>query len=123
MSNQFAAGKRAIAECDRCGFRFKLTTLKELVVRTRNTGLMVCSTCWESDHPQNMQGMYPVEDAQALRNPRPDKSLSYAGGPTSSRGIQWGWNPVGGARGVTASETPNDLAARGFIGTVTVVTT
>ena len=123
MSNKFASGKNAISECDRCGQQFKLTALKEIIVRTRKTNVMVCPQCWEPDHPQNMQGMYPVQDPQGLRNPRPDKSLAFSGGDYSSRGIQWGWNPVGGARGFTVVETPNDLAPLGIVGTVTVVIT
>ena len=38
-----------------------------------------------------------------------------------SREIQWGWNPVGGAR--DDGLTPNVLVLQGQIGTVTVVTT
>jgi len=121
MSNKFTSGKYAISECDRCGQRYKLTVLKELIVRTRKTNIMVCPECWEPDHPQNMQGMYPVEDPQALRNPRPDKSLSSTGGDYTSRDIQWGWNPVGGPRGFDGSLTPNDLVATGITGTVTVL--
>jgi len=122
-TQKFASGKHTIAECDRCGFRFKRTDLKEIVIRTKPTGLQVCSVCWEKDHPQNLQGMYPVTDPQAARNPRVDKSLAFSGGDYSSRGIQWGWNPVGGARGFTVVETPNDLAPLGIVGTVTVVIT
>ena len=40
-----------------------------------------------------------------------------------SRVIQWGWNPVGGARGSDAGLTPNDLVGQGDVGTVTVTTT
>ena len=122
MSNKFAGGKHAISECDRCGQRYKLTALKELVVRTRKTNVMVCPTCWDGDHPQNMQGMYPVEDPQGLRNPRTDKSRAFTGGDYSSRGIQWGWNPVGGARFFDTALTPNALALRAYVGTVTVTT-
>jgi hypothetical protein len=123
MSNKFASGKYAISECDRCGQRYKLQALKELIVRTRKTNVMVCPTCWEPDHPQNMQGMYPVEDPQGLRNPRPDKSRAFTGGDYTSRDIQWGWNPVGGARGFDTGLTPNDLIATAITGTVTVQTT
>ena len=35
MGNRFASGKRAIAICDRCGFRFRLKQLRELVVKTK----------------------------------------------------------------------------------------
>ena len=120
MSNKFTSGKYAISECDRCGQRYKLTVLKELIVRTRKTNIMVCPECWEPDHPQNMQGMYPVEDPQGLRNPRPDKSLSFGGGDYTSRDFQWGWNPVGGSQFFDAVLTPNYLVATTFVGTVTV---
>ena len=123
MSNKFTSGKYAISECDRCGQRYKLTVLKELIVRTRKTNIMVCPECWEPDHPQNMQGMYPVEDPQGLRNPRPDKSLSFDGGDYTSRDFQWGWNPVGGARFFDTTLTPNALALRAYVGTVTVTIT
>jgi len=119
-AQKFASGKHTIAECDRCGFRFKRTELKELIVRTKPTDLQVCNECWEIDHPQNMQGMYPVTDPQAARNPRPDKSLAFTGGDYSSRGIQWGWNPVGGSQFFDAVLTPNYLVATTFVGTVTV---
>ena len=129
MGNRFAAGKRAISECDRCGFRFKLKNLKELVIKTKNVNILVCPQCWEPDHPQLLLGMYPVDDPQALRNPRPDRSYvtsgllvtNYLG--EGSRAIYWGWNPVGGSRLFTAELTPNPLVAVGSIGTVTVSTT
>ena len=123
MSNKFTSGKHAISECDRCGQRYKLKALKELVVRTRKTNVMVCPTCWEPDHPQNMQGMYPVEDPQGLRNPRTDKSRTFTGGDYSSRAIQWGWNPVGGSRFFDDVLTPNSLALAADVGTVTVTIT
>ena len=75
MTQQFAVGKRAIAECDRCGFRYKLKQLKKLVINEQEVDLKVCPTCWEPDHPQNLLGKYPVRDPQAIREPRPD----YAG--------------------------------------------
>ena len=34
MGSPFARGKRAIAECDRCGFRYKLKELKSLTNRS-----------------------------------------------------------------------------------------
>jgi hypothetical protein len=129
MGNRFTQGKRAISECDRCGFRFKLKDLKELVIKTKKVNILVCNECWEQDHPQLLLGMYPVDDPQALRNPRPDRSYvtsgllvtNYLG--EGSRAIYWGWNPVGGSRLFTAELTPNPLVAVGSIGTVTVSTT
>ena len=118
MGNRFASGYKAISECHRCGQRYKLKELKSLVIRTKVTNILVCPQCWEPDHPQNMQGMYPVEDPQALRNPRPDLTL-YPGSP--SRDIQWGWNPVG-FNNVLDLPIPDNLEAQGAVGSVTVTT-
>jgi hypothetical protein len=129
MSNRFASGKNAIAMCDRCGFRFKLKILKTLVIKTKNVNILVCPECWEPDQPQLQLGMYPVDDPQALRNPRPDSTYQVAGtGPDGyttggSRIIQWGWNPVGGSSFFDAALTPNTLVSAVQIGTVTVATT
>ena len=97
----FASGKNAISECDRCGFRYKLKELKALTIKTKNVNILVCPTCWEPDQPQLQLGMYPVNDPQAVRNPRPDNSYVVSGlninGDQSggSRVTQWGWNPIG----------------------------
>lgn len=125
MPNQFASGKFAISECDVCGFRYKLTQLRPLVVKTKNTNILACPTCWDPDQPQLQLGMYPVDDPQAVRNPRPDTSYYEEGnnGAGGSRVIQWGWNPVGGARGFDDGLTPNTLVAVGAVGSVTVTTT
>lgn len=120
MGNRFAAGKKAFGFCDVCGFRYALPKLKELIVRTKKTNVLACPECWSVDHPQNMQGMYPVDDPQALRRPRPDQSLVYTSVQTGSRDIQWGWAPVGGAAANATGLTPNYLHAVGAIGQVTV---
>jgi hypothetical protein len=72
MGNRFASGKIAISECDVCGFRYKLKELKQLVIKTKNVNILACPECWNPDQPQLQLGMYPVDDPQALRNPRPD---------------------------------------------------
>ena len=138
MPSQFASGKYAIAECDRCGQRFKLKELKKLVIKTQIKNILVCRECWEPDQPQLQLGMYPVNDPQALRNPRPDVSYTVSGtsglqinltgeGPLGagtqeggSRIFQWGWNPVGGAREFDTGLTPNDLIVQVQLGTVSV---
>lgn len=126
MATKFSSGKNAIAECDRCSFRFKLKELKMLVIKTKNVNLLVCPDCWEEDHPQLQLGMYPVNDPQAIRNPRRDNSYVQSGvgsdGETSSgsRVIEWGWAPVGGSRGPNARVTPNNLALMVKIGNVSV---
>ena len=124
MPSQFSSGKHAIAECDRCGFRYKLKQLKQLVIKTKNVNILVCNECWEEDQPQLQLGMYPVNDPQAVRNPRPDTSYIVSGDQHGgSRIIQWGWNPVGGSSGYDAGLTPNNLVGQGAVGTVTVTIT
>jgi len=129
MGNRFASGKNAIAECDRCGQRFKLTQLRMEIVKTKSFNLLVCQECWDPDHPQLQLGMYPVDDPQGLRNPRPDRSYVTSGlladGSLGegSRIFQWGWAPVGGSSSFDAALTPNNLAMSVQIGTVTVATT
>lgn len=128
MPNRFASGPRAIAMCDICGFQFKLKELKTQIVKTKPVNDRVCKECWSPDHPQLQLGMYPVDDPQALRNPRRDTTYVTAGpnvdgNPTGgSRDIQWGWAPVGGSSFFDALMTPNNLVMQGFVGTVTVVT-
>ena len=66
MGRKYASAKHTIAECDRCGFQYKLKELKNLYIKAKDTNIKVCKECWEPDHPQNMQGMYPVDDPQAI---------------------------------------------------------
>ena len=129
MGNRFASGKNAIAQCDRCGQRFKLKILKTEIIKTKQYNLLVCPPCWDPDHPQLQLGMYPVDDPQALRNPRPDSTYVVAGSGSDgyltggSRVIQWGWAPVGGSRFFDADLTPNNLVLSVQLGTVTVSVT
>jgi hypothetical protein len=141
MPNKFASGKNSIAECDRCGQRFKLKELRKLTIKTKQVNIKVCQECWEPDQPQLQLGMYPVNDPQAVREPRPDVSYQVSGtnglqlnvtgiGPNGlgspeggSRVFQWGWNPVGGSRFNDDGLTPNNLALSVQIGTVSVITT
>ena len=129
MGNRFASGKIAIAICDRCGFQFRLRELRTLIVKTKQVNILVCNSCWEPDQPQLQLGMYPVDDPQALRNPRKDNTY-YQSGTTStgsigegSRNIQWGWYPVGMSRNFDSELTPNNLVGVTQVGTVTVVVT
>lgn len=128
MANRFASGPRAIAMCDRCGQQFKLKQLKTEVIKQRRYQLLVCPECWDPDHPQLMLGTFPVDDPQALRNPRKDTTYITAGINSDgnltggSRDIQWGWNPVGGASFFDTDLTPNNLVCQTELGTVTVVT-
>jgi hypothetical protein len=140
MPSKYSSAKNSISQCDRCGFRFKLTQLKRLVIKTKNVNILVCPECWEPDQPQLSLGLYPVNDPQAVRNPRPDSPSYYQSGlnglqtdettgtSTSQTGvplmgsriIQWGWNPVGGASYFDAPLTPNDLVGTSALGDVTI---
>ena len=126
MGNRFASGKYSIAECDRCGQRYKLKQLKFEVIKTKLYQLKVCDECWDPDQPQLQLGMFPVDDPQAVRQPRPDLSyeasgldiLGYPGG--GSRDTQWGWNPIGGSSLNDSGLTPNNLIETTYVGTVTI---
>jgi hypothetical protein len=118
-----------------------LKDLRTQTVKTKPYKVKVCKSCWDPDHPQLQLGMYPVNDPQAVREPRPDNSY-YASGVSGlqtlngngtnvnevgyqeggSRVFQWGWNPVGGASSFDTVLTPNYLIALGQTGTVTIST-
>ena len=103
MSERFASGQNALAECDVCGFQYRLRQLRPLVIKAVVTGIKACPECWNPDQPQLMLGTFPVSDPQALRDPRPD----FTGYPESRARIQ----PV------------DPLFAFGQVGQVTIVLT
>ena len=115
--------------CDRCGFQFKLTSLRKETVKTKVNNTLVCPSCYDPDQPQLQLGMYPVDDPQAVRNPRGDSTYVVAGvnvaGFTTggSRNIQWGYNPVGGSSFFTELMTPNNLVLTTAVGQVTISVT
>jgi hypothetical protein len=76
MPTPYARGKRAFGFCDVCAQRYPLAKLRSNVVAGRTTNTLACPECTDPDHPQNWQGRYPVNDPQALRNPRPDTGLA-----------------------------------------------
>ena len=129
MGNRFASGKNSIAMCDRCGQQFKLTALRKEIQKTKIYNLLVCPQCFDPDQPQLLLGMYPVDDPQAVRNPRKDTTYVTAGVNSigsltgGSRDVQWGWSPVGGSSNFDVALTPNYLVATTFVGTVTVTVT
>ena len=75
----YASGKNAYGISDRSGFRYRLKDM-----RKEWNGLLVGKDEYEPKHPQLTPR--PVRaDAEALRNPRPDKSEAltvYVGVPT-----------------------------------------
>jgi hypothetical protein len=103
VSSRFASARIAIAECDICGFRYKLKELRSLIVKGKDTNIKACFECWNPDHPQLHLGEQPIYDPQAVRNPRPD----FTGYPESRARIQ----PV------------LSITGTGFIGNVRIVIT
>ena len=142
MATQYASGKYSIAECDRCGQRYKLKELKKEIIKTKLFQIKVCPECWDPDQPQLSLGMYPVFDPQAVREPRPDTSYVVSGpsglqisnqsnntvrsdgySGDGSRQFQWGWSPVGGSSQSDAGLTPNDLTLNFIVSNVTISVT
>ncbi len=103
MGGIYARGYNAKGVCDVCGFVYKLRELKALTRNRALTSIRACPECWESDHPQNELGRYPVRDAQALRDPRSDIAERDA------------------SRGIVRTYTEG-YEATSEVGTVTVVT-
>lgn len=141
MATQYASGKYSIAECDRCGQRYKLKELKKEIIKTRLFNIKVCPECWDPDQPQLSLGMYPVYDPQSVMQPRPDVSYKASGSSglqialtngnsvdadgyqeEGSRVFQWGWYPVGGSSANDAGLTPNNLVLNFQLASVTIST-
>lgn len=101
MGLKYASGKHAIAECDVCGFQYKLKELKSLVVKGQVINVKACPDCWTKDQPQLQLGRYPVHDPQAVRDPRPDTTY-----PQSRASMQM----------------PFSVPCTGFVGHVMVTT-
>ena len=139
MATKYASGKFSIAECDRCGQRYKLSELKKEVIKTKLFQIKVCPECWDPDQPQLSLGLYPVSDPQAVREPRPDVSYYQSGNSglvisntsgtepnqngypeEGSRVFEWGWNPVGGSRLFDDGLTPNSLVLSFTLSSVTI---
>lgn len=81
-----AVGKHAWGICDRTGFRYPLADLVYEYQNGKRTGLRVGRDVADPDHPQNFIWRVRTDDAQSLRDPRPDN--------LEDRGL-FGWNPVG----------------------------
>lgn len=89
MTKAFSSGKNAVGFCDRCGFRYKLSTLRMEYRDSAPVNNLVCRDCFDKDHPQYKAGRKTYSDPQGLRNPRPDLALK------ESRSLG-GFNPLRG---------------------------
>lgn len=84
----WARGSKAYGFCDRTGFRYPLSELKEEIVNGTPTGSRIGADMVDKDHPQNFVGRVLTDDPKPLKDPRPDTALD------ESRAI-FGWRPVG----------------------------
>jgi hypothetical protein len=110
--SSFAKGKHAYGFCDRTGFRYPIRDLVRQIEDGRWNGLMVGRDVVDQDQPQLKLGDVNASDPQALRNPRPDDSLS------ESRSLS-AFDPVGGGNTALGSRTVG-LDMSGAVGRVTV---
>ena len=110
----YARASKALGQCDRCGFTFKLNFLKYEIEDRKRNGMRVCNECFDEDHPQLKLGELNVSDPQSLFNARPD------GGEVEST-TYYSFNPVGGGVAQFGSSTMG-LNIKGQIGTVKVST-
>ena len=78
----YAVGKKALGQCDRCGFSYKLNTLQYQIEDGKRNGLRVCYDCLDEDQPQLKIGEVNTNDPQNLYNARVDtgktNSTSYS---------------------------------------------
>tara|TARA_R100000234_G_scaffold85826_1_gene54759 strand:- start:2906 stop:3244 length:339 start_codon:yes stop_codon:yes gene_type:complete len=110
----YARASRALGECDRCGFTYKLKDLRyEIEDKVRN-GLRVCEDCFDVDHPQLQIGEVDASDPQSLFDSRIDKGESEST-------TYFSFNPIGGGLDVFGSSTMG-LKMVGSVGKLTVST-
>jgi hypothetical protein len=110
----YAIATKALGECDRCGFTYKLKELRYEIENSIRNGLRVCKECFDQDQPQLKIGEVNTSDPQALYDPRVDKgkieSTTY-----------YSWNPIGGGVDAFGSSTMG-LKMTGSVGELTVST-
>lgn len=75
--------------CDRCGQRYKLSSLREEYVLGIPTGNRVCYSCFDESHPQLDTRNVETNDKQSVDDPRSDADELAA-----SRRL-YAFNPVG----------------------------
>ena len=72
----YAKGTHALGLCDRCGFQYRLNSLKFQEFEGRLTSLKVCRFCYDVDNEQWMVRLLDTTDNQSLRDPRPEPPIS-----------------------------------------------
>lgn len=102
-------------QCDRCGRNYPLNYFKREYVKGSYSGLTVCGSCWDPDHPQYDVGSVPMEDPQGLRNHRPDVERGdeiTVGVPSLTADNEWeitvSWSHIAGAKTATVYRSDDD---------------
>ena len=85
MAGPYAAGRKALGICDRCGFTYRLLELRKETVNRILTDTKVCPACFDTDHPQLGLGRLRINDPQALLDPRTDSGEEASKYGTSIR--------------------------------------
>lgn len=62
----YATGKHAVGQCQRCGFKYKYSELRD----DGDTNLIVCASCYDEKHPA--EEPISAKDNIALYRPAPD---------------------------------------------------
>jgi len=117
----YAAGKKSLARCDRCGFVYKY-----LELRKEWNNLRVCEECYEPKHPQ-LDPIIHRADPQALRDPRPTEPTPtlhlgkvIVSNPVDSNGVSSPIMFAGNSNTIGSQFTMTQLTAT--LGSVTIVT-
>ena len=110
----YARASKAIGDCDRCGFTYKLNELRYQIEDSKRNGLRVCSECFDEEQPQLKLGELNISDPQSLYDPRVDRGKSEST-------TYFSWNPIGGGLEVFGSSTMG-LKMKGKVGKLKVST-
>lgn len=72
------------ADCDRCGFKFKASALRE-----EWTGLRVCSCCYEVRHPQTLIRVPQEHINTTWARPEPTDTFITVNEPLFTEANEW----------------------------------
>ena len=110
----YARASKALGQCDRCGFSYRLNTLQYEIEDGKRNGLRVCHECLDEDQPQLKLGQVNTSDPQNLYNARVDTGRAISTRYSS-------FDPIGGGVTVFGSSTMG-LDMTGEIGKLKVST-
>ena len=75
MHKKYAKGSVAIGFCDRCGFEYPLDELRAQVTDNKETAVLACKQCLDSDNPQLQLGRIPLSPEEVIAKPSSDQAL------------------------------------------------